>query len=329
MIKNNPELLHGLLFEIAAPSVDFSTPVPASFLQSLASAALIKKQDWPLTMLVSFSTQNKFGRAVTGLRLSSPTDAPLPISIIRTSGQTNYTNIRFKPSNADDITNPHSLIFKQRFLKTLPSEWRRLVQSSLMRSLRATGFKNISSIIYRRLSTADHPPLAIEDLIDYSKQILDLLRVAFEDIHQLDLRYSKPLNSRKVHNLLTQKCWPSITSNLPTLEKIHKTACDFKNIPVLTKEEIFALSSLPETVEILAKHLPIHQKLLRCLFPYIADLVDQRIILPVCPLVLDVYNRRSTRSAVASLYKSSETDPLAESQTEGVSSDPSPTDPAS
>ena len=331
MITNDPKQLQKYLHANTTISRDYSTPVPSSFLQSVASAYLIDVQNFLPDMPIEFVSPNAFGRAVTDLRLYTHVDGSVKIELLRHSAQTSYINIKFLENQEDNFSNVHSNIFKLRYLKTTAYEWRLLASSYRMRSKRAEGYANIAKFLFDHLNgkyAGSNP--SPETLLDYSTQLLALYTQAKEDIYYLDMAGSRsPITQERLLALRTT-CWDSIQQAKPVLEKIVKTLTNYQLTPILDKEEIYSLSTVIEAAPLMARYIPLHQKLLRCLYPYIASLVDDKYILPVCPMVMDVYNSKVNKDKIRSLYEIGElgsskassneakTEALAEESTESV-----------
>lgn len=301
MLKNNPALLKQLLNSIAVDTVDHSCPVPASLLQSLASAMTAEVLKLHPTIVPVFTSPRAFGVAASRMRVVSedPSIIDYHLSSVRHSNQSTFVNLRFidNPSVTDSC-NPLSIHFQSKFLRSTPSEWRLIVNSRRIRALRAEGYTRILERLYRTLKgTTDHPQTN-PVLVYFSSQLIDLFKQAQIDIPKI--RDAKKTVRLMPSNDLAAlvSLLPTITAAIPILSKISNTISTHSVLPALSRDEFDTLSRLISIVGPLSQLLPLHHDLLKCLFPYIHLLVENGIILPVCPRVLDVYNHTANRRAV-------------------------------
>lgn len=317
MYPNNPKLLQDYLYDHTLASDLYSMPVPASFLQSVANLMTIKDVGMLPTAAIAFTNPRAFGREVLGMEVSKKITGKfydrVPLQVLRHSNQVSYINLFFKTLDANyehynDQVDVHSLYFKRNYLKTPPSEWRMLVGSRNLRSLRAKAYSKTAGELYRHIKGLDFygspfpRHLINEELLPLAKDLLSLYTLAKEDIAVLDSRSAfNSIIAHDRHTYLVETAYPHIVAAIPVLQTI-VASLNQDILPSLSSSELLEVSKIIHNSENIAKYLPMHQGLLRCLYPYIAGLVDEQIILPVCPMILDVHRNKQDKDQISRLH---------------------------
>lgn len=303
MIKNNIKLLNAVLEQVAVTTEDYSCPVPASFLQSLASAATSINLNLHPSVVPVFSPSKSFGIAVSKIGIlmeGMPSIGKMRLEQLRHSNQSTFTNLRFiDDAGVAESTNPLSINFQTRFLRSTPSEWRLIVNSTRLRKKRSNGFRYVGNQVFRSIAGGISHALTMPTLLYFSTQVLKLFQQAEQDIKKLEAagRTSHIIPYAKASFLINESL-PLIIKATPILSKIVSTISKHGVIPSLSREEIGILSIIDFHAEMTSLYLPMHHDLLACLFPYIHSLIENNIILPLVPKVLDVYNHAANRDAV-------------------------------
>lgn len=328
MYYSDLRFIQPFIDEKAQLSEDYSTPIPLSFFASLSAALTIDKNGYlPNAPIASPSVVN-LGRLLAKSYVKNPREIK-PLSILKHSKLTTFTNVSFKPDNSDNLSNPYSHAFKSRFLLTVPSEWRSIIYSRKIRSLRADGYRFMADTIYNRLTGKLPYYISPETLLDFAEQLLALYKQAGEDIYIIDSHRRNNFISPKKKALLVST-YPHVQNAKPVLEKIIDNLKTYNTLPIEKQSDVLNLADIITTVPLIAATLPMHQGLLRCLFPYIASLVDEKIILPVCPSVLEpelnsTLNRQVKQDlSLTESPESPESPELAEPSSSDVSSVPTP-----
>ena len=317
MYPNNPKLLQDYLFDHTVASEHYSMPVPASFLQSITNLLTIKDVGMLPTAAIMFTSSRAFGREIinmeVGKKITGKFYDRVPLQVLRHSNQISYINLFFNTLDTsdehyNDQVDVHSLFFKRNYLKTPPSEWRTLIGSRNLRSLRAKAYSRMAGELYRHIkgkdATGTYFPrhLLNEELLPLAKDLLSLYTLAKEDITVLDSRSAfNSIIAHDRHTYLIEVAYPHIIDAIPVLQT---TVDALKQgiTPSLSLPELLEISKIIHNSENIAKYLPMHQGLLRCLYPYIAGLVDEQIILPVCPMILDVHRNKQDKDQISRLH---------------------------
>lgn len=303
MIKNNLKLLQSVLEQVTVTTEDYSCPVPASFLQSLVSAATSVNLNLHPSIAPVFSPSKSFGIAASkiGILMEGMSSiGKMRLEQIRHSNQSTFTNLRFVDNaGVSESFNPLSINFQARFLRSTPSEWRLIVNSTRLRKKRSNGLRYAGNQVYRSMTGGISHKLPMSVLLYFSKQILKLFQQAEQDIQKLEAasRTSHILPYAKSSFLINESL-PLIRQATPILSKIVSTISKHDVTPALSREEISILYNIDFHAEMTSLYLPMHHDLLACLFPYIHSLIENNIILPLVPKVLDVYNHAANRDAV-------------------------------
>lgn len=312
--------LQPFLDEFAQISADHSNPIPLSFFASLSAALTIGKNSYLPNAPITSPKVVNLGRLLAKSWVRNPIEVKL-LTTLKHSKLTTFTNVAFKPNDSEDLYNPYSRVFKTRFLLTTPTEWRTIVYSRKIRALRGEGYSNIAWILYNRLSGKLPYYISPDTLLSYAEQLLALYVQASEDIRIIDGSKRNAFVDFLKKDFLVTTCYPHIQNTIPVLESIINNIKSSNSLPVLSQGEFISISDIMTNVPEMVRSLPMHQGLLRCLYPYIAGLVDERIIFPVCPAILDSGSNAIDRKQFKNdIYISS----LAELEDEGVSSEPTP-----
>lgn len=338
MYPNNPKLLEDYILEHTKSSEEYSMPVPASFLQSVASLLTIKKVGMLPTAAISFTNPRAFGRELTKMmsqrKLSHSSLESDPLRVFRHSNQVSYINLFFKSLDETseyypDQVDVHSLYFKRNYLKTPPSEWRLLVYSRSLRRLRASAFRNYAGSLYNHLvakafgkDPSSTHRLHPSDLLPFAEALLSLYTLAKEDIRSLDSKSAfNSVIAHDRHSYLVDTAYTHVIGAIPLLQTII-AALRQRMLPAITPTDLIYLANAMEISANIAEYLPMHQGLLRCLYPYIASLVDERIILPVCPMSLDVNRTKQDKDQISRLHDLTYGVPSGRDELPDVSSNP-------
>ncbi len=320
MYHSDVRFIQPFLDEFAQISADHSNPIPLSFFASLSAALTIGKNSYLPSAPIASPNGVTLGRLLAKAWVKSPIEVKL-LATLKHSKLTTFTNVAFKQNESEDLYNPYSRVFKTRFLLTTPTEWRTIVYSRKLRALRGEGYSNIAETLYNRLSGKLPYYISPETLLYYAEQLLALYVQATADIRLIDNSKRNAFVDFIKKDFLVTTCYPHIQNTIPVLETILHSLKSSNALPVLSQGDLISISDIIANVPEMVRSLPMHQGLLRCLYPYIADLVDERIILPVCPAILDSgFNVIDRKQSKNDIHLTS----LAESEDEGVSSDSTP-----